>query len=128
MNKGTLKNSLLLFLAACIWGVAFVSQSKGMEYMGPLTFNGVRSLIGSFVLVPVILFRRKKEGADRKPIPWRVTLLGGTCCGLALMTASMLQQYGILYTTVGKAGFITALYIIFVPILGIKIISGLMST
>lgn len=121
MNKGTLKNSLLLFLAACIWGVAFVSQSKGMEYMGPLTFNGVRSLIGSFVLVPVILFRRKKEGADRKPIPWRVTLLGGTCCGLALMTASMLQQYGILYTTVGKAGFITALYIIFVPILGIFI-------
>ena len=121
MNKGSLKNSLLLFLAAFIWGVAFVSQSKGMEYMGPFTFNGVRSLIGSAVLIPVILVRRKKEGVNRKPIPWKVTLLGGACCGLALMTASTLQQIGMLYTTVGKAGFITALYIIFVPILGIFI-------
>lgn len=121
MNKGSLKNSLLLFLAALIWGVAFVSQSKGMEYMGPFTFNGVRSLIGSAVLLPVIWLRRKKEGPGRKSIPWKVTLIGGACCGLALMTASTLQQIGILYTTVGKAGFITALYIIFVPILGIFI-------
>ena len=130
MNKGSLKNSLLLFLAAFIWGVAFVSQSKGMEYMGPFTFNGVRSLIGAAVLVPVILFRRKKELAELKtvqgenvkaPIPWKITLLGGVCCGLALMVASTLQQIGIMYTTVGKAGFITALYIIFVPILGIFI-------
>ena len=126
MNKGSLKNSLLLFLAAFIWGVAFVSQSKGMEYMGPFTFNGVRSLLGAIVLVPVILFRRRKEtagqkGVSPKPIPWKVTLIGGTCCGLALMVASTLQQIGIMYTTVGKAGFITALYIIFVPILGIFI-------
>lgn len=126
MNKGSLKNSLLLFLAAFIWGVAFVSQSKGMEYMGPFTFNGVRSLIGSAVLIPVILIRWKKEGHDGKLMPrnrtqWKITLIGGGCCGLALMTASTLQQIGILYTTVGKAGFITALYIIFVPILGIFI-------
>lgn len=128
MNKGSLKNSLLLFLAAFIWGVAFVSQSKGMEYMGPFTFNGVRSLIGAVVLVPVILFRRRKEiavaaqnGSQSNAIPWKITLLGGICCGLALMVASTLQQIGIMYTTVGKAGFITALYIIFVPILGIFI-------
>ena len=130
MNKGSWKNSLLLFLAAFIWGVAFVSQSKGMEYMGPFTFNGVRSLLGAIVLVPVILFRRKKELAELKTlsgdvpvktIPWKITLIGGVCCGLALMVASTLQQIGIMYTTVGKAGFITALYIIFVPILGIFI-------
>lgn len=123
MNKGSLKNSLLLFLAAFIWGVAFVSQSKGMEYMGPFTFNGVRSLIGSAVLIPVILVRRKKAGAEKQASgnQWKVTLIGGVCCGLALMAASTLQQIGILYTTVGKAGFITALYIIFVPILGIFI-------
>lgn len=119
MNKKTFRSSLLLFLAAAIWGVAFVSQSKGMEYMGPFTFNGVRSLLGATVLVPLILFRRKKEGPNRKPIPWKVTLIGGVCCGLALTSASTLQQYGILYTSVGKAGFITTLYIIFVPIIGI---------
>lgn len=136
MNKGSFKNSLLLFLAAFIWGVAFVSQSKGMEYMGPFTFNGVRSLIGALVLVPVILlrYRRKKTnvGTEENPqdatadspwkgVPWKTTLIGGTCCGLALMVASTLQQIGIMYTTVGKAGFITALYIIFVPIFGIFI-------
>lgn len=126
MNKGSLKNSLLLFLAALIWGVAFVSQSKGMEYMGPFTFNGVRSLIGAIVLIPVILFRRNREKKDAVSkgnvpgaIPWKITLAGGMCCGLALMAATTLQQIGIMYTSVGKAGFITALYIIFVPILGI---------
>ena len=122
MNKGSFKNSILLFLAAFIWGVAFVSQSKGMEYMGPFTFNGVRSLIGAAVLVPVILFRYRtpKDAASPwKSVNWKTTLIGGACCGLALMVASTLQQIGIMYTTVGKAGFITALYIIFVPICGI---------
>jgi len=126
MNKGNINNSFLLFLAAFIWGVAFVSQSKGMEYMGPFTFNGVRSLLGAMVLIPVILYRRKREikeldGMQPKPIHWKVTIFGGVCCGLALMIATTLQQIGIIYTTVGKAGFITALYIIFVPILGIFI-------
>lgn len=116
-----MRNSLLLFLAACIWGLAFVSQSKGMEYMKPFTFNGARSLIGAAVLIPVIIFRRKSAAKkeNQQPIPWKVTLIGGVCCGLALTAASMFQQYGILYTTVGKAGFITTLYIIFVPMLGI---------
>lgn len=124
MNKGSFKNSLLLFLAAFIWGVAFVSQSKGMEYMGPFTFNGVRSLIGAIVLVPVILFRyrtSKDQPNPWKAVDWKTTLTGGIFCGLALMIATTVQQIGIMYTTVGKAGFITALYIIFVPIFGIFI-------
>ncbi len=124
-NKGSVRNSLFLFLAAFIWGVAFVSQSKGMEYMGPFTFNGVRSLIGAVVLVPYILLRYRKQTEETqsplKSIPWKTTLIGGVSCGLALMIATTVQQIGIMYTTVGKAGFITALYIIFVPIFGIFI-------
>lgn len=118
MRQNQLRNSMLLFLAALIWGMAFVSQSKGMEYMKPFTFSTARSLLGFLVLIPVIIFRRKKEKVKTK-ISWRITLIGGTLCGLALTTASLLQQYGIVYTTVGKAGFITTLYIIFTPILGI---------
>lgn len=118
MNKTILRNSFLLFLTALIWGTSFVSQAKGMESMGPFTFTAARSLLGGLVLLPVILFRRSRE-AEKKPIPWRITLLGGACCGLALTAASLFQQFGIMGTTVGKSGFITALYIIFTPILGI---------
>ncbi len=111
--------SLLLLLAAFIWGMAFVSQSKGMDYMHPLTFNGVRSLIGAFVLLIYLLVSRRLTVEKAKQIDWSLTLKAGICCGLALTIASTLQQYGIKYTTVGKAGFITTLYIIFVPIAGI---------
>ncbi len=120
-KKASVKSSLLLFLAALIWGVAFVAQSVGMEYMGPLTFNGTRFLIGGLVLLPVIGFRRRTDrehGEAQEREPWQL-VKGGICCGLLLCFASLLQQYGILYTTVGKAGFITALYIIIVPIFGI---------
>ena len=124
---GQYRSSLLLFLAASIWGVAFVAQSVGMDYMGPFTFNGARSLIGGIVLLPLIAVRersRKKNGGEaetpeKKKARRKVTLLGGCCCGLAICTASMFQQYGIQYTTVGKAGFITTLYIIIVPIMGL---------
>lgn len=119
MKKNTTRNSLLLFLTACIWGMAFVSQSKGMDYMHPFTFNGVRALIGSFVLLVYIVVTRKLAGAKAKPIEWGITLRAGLWCGLALTVASTLQQFGIKYTTVGKAGFITTLYIIFVPLAGI---------
>ena len=119
MQKSYTKNSFLLFLTACIWGMAFVSQSKGMEYMHPFTFNGIRSLIGSFVLLLYILLSRKVAGEKAKSIEWGITLRAGLWCGLALTVASTLQQFGIQYTTVGKAGFITTLYIIFVPIAGI---------
>ena len=112
-------HSLLLLLAAFIWGMAFVSQSKGMDFMHPLTFNGVRALIGSFALLVYILVSRRFAGKKAKKIDWQVTVKAGVLCGLALTLASTLQQFGIKYTTVGKAGFITTLYIIFVPIAGI---------
>lgn len=119
----SMKNSLLLLLAAVIWGVAFVAQSVGMDYVGPFTFNAVRSLIGSAFLVPCIWFlgrvnppseeEKEKYQKNRKQL-W----IGGICCGVALTVASMFQQIGILYTSVGKAGFITAFYIIIVPLMG----------
>lgn len=131
MKNVNLKSSFLLFLAALIWGVAFVAQSVGMEYMGPFSFNGIRFLMGSAVLVPVVIFRRRREPKGgvkaEKEGEKRKTVQGGVCCGLALCAASSCQQIGIQYTSVGKAGFITALYIVIVPIFGIflkKKVSG----
>lgn len=120
MKKFSLKSSLLLFLAAFIWGVAFVAQSVGMDYMGPLTFNGARFLMGSLVLLPFVLIKRKQnKRAGKAPASLKTTIIGGVCCGLVLCSAALFQQYGIMYTTVGKAGFITTLYIILVPFFGI---------
>ncbi len=119
-TKISWKSSLMLFLAAFIWGTAFVAQSVGMDYLGPLSFNGARFLMGSAVLLPVIVFNRTRRIKEGKPVSgWKDTVAGGVCCGLVLCAAALLQQYGILYTTVGKAGFITTLYIILVPFFGI---------
>ncbi len=119
-KKISVRYSLLLFLAAFIWGVAFVAQSVGMDYMGPFTFNGVRFLIGGIVLLPVIWFREKKGLVKAQEASGTGQLLrGGICCGVVLCAASLLQQIGIQYTTVGKAGFLTTLYIIIVPVCGI---------
>lgn len=119
-----LKNSLLLLLTATIWGVAFVAQSVGMDYVGPFTFNAVRSIIGALVLLPVIrVLDRQKPVQNLTPAEKKAgqkTLIsGGVCCGIFLCLASNFQQLGIQYTTVGKAGFITACYIVIVPILGL---------
>ena len=126
MKKGTMKNSLLLILTAFIWGVAFVAQSVGGDAVGCFTFNGVRSLIGALVLVPVISFldkQKKKELGEEKFLEQKgdkkTLIVGGICCGLMLCIASNFQQFGISFTTVGKAGFITAMYILIVPILGL---------
>lgn len=119
MKVNTKRNSFLLFLTACIWGLAFVSQSKGMEYMDPFTFNGVRSLIGAGSLLVFIIVRAVVTKDVVPKTDWKVTLKAGILCGLALTIASTLQQFGIVYTTVGKAGFITTLYIIFVPMAGV---------
>lgn len=123
-ETSTLKNSLLLLLTATIWGVAFVAQSVSMDYIGGFTFNAIRNIIGAITLVPVILiFSKQNPAADQKPADRqkaRKTLItGGICCGILLCLASNFQQFGIKYTTVGKAGFITACYIIIVPIIGI---------
>ena len=125
LKKSTFKSSLMLFLAAFIWGTAFVAQSVGMDYLGPLSFNGTRFLMGSLVLAPVICFNRRsaakkhKENEGKRPGSLKTTIIGGVCCGLALCAAALLQQIGMIYTTVGKAGFITTLYIILVPVFGI---------
>ena len=121
------KNFLLLFTAAVIWGVAFVAQSVGMDYVGPYTFNMIRTLLGGLVLIPCIfLLGRKNVRKDHDGSQSSQTFdrprdlfIGGGLCGLMLFISTSLQQVGIQYTTVGKAGFITALYIILVPILGI---------
>lgn len=117
-----MKNNILLVLTALIWGCAFVAQSVGMDYVGPFTFNMTRFLIGAIVLLPVIRFmdRQRKTGAE-KGAGQKTLIIGGICCGIALAVASTLQQWGILFTTVGKAGFITAMYIVIVPLLGIFI-------
>ena len=122
--KIPLKNSLLLLLTAEIWGVAFVAQSVGMDYVGAFTFNSVRSIIGSLVLIPVILFLNRQKPASaqtdlQKKENRRTLITGGVCCGICLCLASNFQQFGIKYTTVGKAGFITACYIVIVPVLGL---------
>lgn len=122
----SLKNSLMLFLTALIWGVAFVAQSVSAEYIGAFTFNGIRCFLGGLVLLPFIMFTDKKRAqtndkTDSIDYSWKnkKLLTGGILCGIILCIASNLQQIGITYTTVGKAGFITALYVVLVPIAGI---------
>ena len=126
MKKETVpvRNSLLLLLTATIWGIAFVAQSVSMDYIGGFTFNSIRSLIGSLTLLPVILLLSKPKSAEEKnrsqtSSSQKTLITGGICCGILLCLASNFQQFGIKYTTVGKAGFITACYIIIVPVIGI---------
>ena len=140
MSKRT-KGNLLLLLTSFIWGSAFVAQSSGMDYVGPYTYNMARNVLAFLFLIPVIYVIGKKTGvtdnagsgtgiddvasgeANWKSIllPDRTTLVGGIYCGLVMAVASSLQQIGITMTTAGKAGFITALYIILVPLMGVFI-------
>ncbi|MCQ2501481.1 MAG: DMT family transporter [Lachnospiraceae bacterium] len=123
--KKEMQGNLMLLITALIWGSAFVAQSAGMEYVGPFTYNMSRNYIGFLVLIPVVLFFRK-TGQKEHPLTKeenselnRNSIRGGIFCGLVLGIASCVQQIGVSMTTAGKAGFITALYIILVPILGI---------
>lgn len=121
-----MKSNILLLLTAFIWGSAFVAQKSGMDYIEPFTYNGIRTFIGGMVLIPVIIFFTKKNnrqnGTEEKIFDFekdKIAIIGGICCGLALFVASSLQQFGVSYTTAGKAGFITTLYVVFVPILSL---------
>lgn len=122
-----IRNSFLLFLTATIWGTAFVAQSVGMERVEPLTFNAVRCLIGGLFLLPCMallnhLFPQRKQALASQlhyPSLRHSALFGGMICGLLFTLASNLQAYGVKYTTVGKAGFITSSYIVIVPLLGL---------
>lgn len=111
------QGSLMLLFCAFIWGSTFVAQSVGMDYIGPFTFQAARSILGSLVLLPFILRGRQKNkprSGEFKNLLW-----GGVLCGLALFVAVNLQQKGLTETSPGKAGFLSALYIIIVPVLGV---------
>ena len=119
-----LKNDGLLVLTALIWGSSFVAQRVGMDHLGPFTFNSIRCLMGALVLVPLIIYRKKKLSKSDVEVvkeDKKALITGGILCGIAMAVASSLQQFGLVYTTAGKAGFITALYILIVPILGLFI-------
>lgn len=123
MKEEELKSSLLLLLAAAIWGFAFVAQRIGSEYVGSFTFNGVRFALGSLSLVPLIIYFNKKSKNGKQDKECKVsaasTAAAGTAAGCILFLAASLQQVGLVYTTAGKAGFITGFYIVLVPIFGI---------
>ena len=127
MKKSQIKNCIFLFLAATIWGVAFVAQSIAADYIKPFTFNAVRCLIGGFVLIPVVIFFFQKEtgvlSSQNPPSSHKFfhkdAIIGGIVCGICLFAGAMLQQFGIERSTAGKAGFITAFYIVLVPVTGI---------
>ncbi len=124
MKKGTLKADILLLLTAAIWGFAFVAQRIGMEHIGPYLFNGIRFALGSLSLLPLIYFgmgNGKSESAPPIPISKGTKIMGSVLAGLVLFGGASLQQVGIVYTTAGKAGFITGLYVILVPIIGLKL-------
>ena len=116
-----LQSSIMLLIAAIIWGTAFVAQCEGMRYVEPFTYNALRMLIGGVVLIPVIMAFRKISPSSlskaEKREKQKRTLKGGICCGLVLFMASSIQQIAISSTTAGKAGFITTLYIVIVPLI-----------
>lgn len=136
MNR-QLRGSIMLLLTALIWGTGFVARKSGMDTISPIAFNGMRMLIGGMTLLPVIAFismrskgrepdpddpllmmSEEERRAERKK-QRRTLFTGGICCGLFLTAAGSVQQIGIYYTNAGKAGFITALYVVLVPIIGI---------
>lgn len=123
MKKQT-TGTIMLFLTAMIWGSAFLAQQSGMEYIGPFTMQAVRYLLAGLALLPFIGICDRLGKFTKKPVTAaekRLQYGAGALCGVLLCVASILQQYGLLYTSVGKSGFITALYIVLVPLLGLVI-------
>ncbi len=119
MQTKTLKSDSLLLLAAFFWGTTFVAQRRGMEYVGPMTYNAVRFAMGALTVLPVILISRRTGGSDRAASNRRLLLWGGALAGLALFGGAAMQQMGLVYTAAGKASFITSLYVVLVPIAGL---------
>jgi len=117
-----LKGSLLLLLTAIIWGAAFVAQSESMKYIGPFTMQATRFFLAGLVILPVVLLCDRKGLTQYRPTDrksWKQVLTSSLVCGFFIFIASSFQQFGLLYTSVGKSGFITALYILLVPLIGI---------
>jgi drug/metabolite transporter (DMT)-like permease len=112
----------LLLLTSLLWGFAFVAQRVGMDSIGPFAFNGIRFALGGVVLLPLVArngwkLRQSREGVS--PLTGKTLLLGGILTGMAIFGGASFQQVGLVYTTAGKAGFITGLYVVIVPILGL---------
>ena len=118
MNKKSLRGSLLLLLGSVIWGAAFVAQRVGMDHLGPFSFNGIRMLLAGVVMIPVTIFIERKNARGDEPqcVDPKDQRVAGLLCGFMLFAASSLQQMGLVTTTAGKAGFITALYVVLVPV------------
>jgi len=124
MDPRTYRADGLLLLTAAIWGLAFVAQRVGMDYVGPYTFNGVRFALGSLSLVPLLFWlqnRTSKRPRQDARAAWPTILRGGSVAGLFLFAGASLQQVGLVYTTAGNAGFITGLYVVIVPIMGLAL-------
>ncbi|UPU34784.1 DMT family transporter [Geomonas paludis] len=121
MQAKTIKSDLLLLLIAAIWGGGFVAQRKGLDFLGPFSYNGIRFALGSLSLLPLVYLNRRRQAPYHGSLPpanSRALLHGGLMAGGALFMGASLQQVGIAYTTAGNAGFITGLYVVLVPLLG----------
>jgi drug/metabolite transporter (DMT)-like permease len=119
MKNKEFKASMLLLLTAAIWGFAFVAQRKGMDYLGPFTYTGLRFLLGSLSILPAIKLLGNRGDSAEVDSSFSSILKAGIIAGTVLFIAATLQQVGLQYTTAGKAGFITSLYIVIVPIMGL---------
>ncbi len=117
MESRAIRADLLLLATAAIWGIAFVAQRVGMQHVGPFTFNGIRFALGSLSLLPLVGYEIRRGTAFR--VDGKTAGLGVLLAGSALFLGASLQQIGLVYTTAGKAGFITGLYVVIVPILGL---------
>ncbi len=122
MRQGTIKADILLLITAMIWGFAFVAQRVGMDYVGPFTFNGIRFALGSLSLLPLILLLQKRQLPGKSAVTEerRISVFnGGLLAGGALFAGASLQQAGMVYTTAANGGFITGLYVVIVPLVGL---------
>jgi len=120
MQTRTLRSDSLLLVAAFIWGTTFVAQRMGMDHIGPMTYNALRFIVGAATLTPLIL-RQNGRGGEKRKCSRRFLLWGGALAGVALFGGASLQQMGLQYTTAGKAGFITSLYVALVPLMGLAL-------
>lgn len=121
MKNQKLKGNLILLLVSFVWGTSFIAQSKGVEEISSFAFNGIRTMLGAIVLLPVIAIMsatKKRKGIIEKK-GGKTLIIGGIVCGLFLCVASTLQTQGMVYTSPGKSGFITALYMVIIPIIGL---------
>jgi drug/metabolite transporter (DMT)-like permease len=120
-SGSTASYDLMLLLASAIWGFAFVAQRLGMDYMGPFAFNGIRFMMGALTLLPLILWRSRRKPHSEQQGGGKLLLAGGLLAGALVFLGASFQQVGLMTTTAGNAGFITGLYVVFVPLFGILI-------